>query len=79
MKGRTGAGKTTLFKILTGLYPSHYISPHNHLISFSSQHPLKLPMASLLQNIDPYCILDKVPVEVKANVQIYVDKLTKKE
>ena len=57
IKGKTGAGKTTLFKILTGLYPDSYISPYNHLISFSSQHPLRLPMTSLQESIDPYQIL----------------------
>ena len=44
IRGRSGAGKTTLYKLLTSAYP-HVIdlveSPH--LISFSPQHPLLLP------------------------------------
>lgn len=43
LKGQTGAGKTTLFKVLMGLYPEVYFSDKiNYLLSFSSQHPLKM-------------------------------------
>ena len=79
IKGRTGAGKTTLFKILTGVYPHCFISPYNHLISFSSQHPLKLPMASLLENIDPYSILDSVPSSIASRVREHMRQLGEKE
>ncbi len=41
LRGESGAGKTTLFKIMTGLYPETYFTPSKfYLISFSSQHPL---------------------------------------
>ena len=60
--GKTGTGKTTLFKLLTGLYHQKYFPKQIiHQQSFSSQHPLLIPTASLLENIDPYSILGEVP------------------
>lgn len=46
IRGKTGSGKTTLFKVLTGLYPE--FSPiakyfKEIYISFSPQKPLILP------------------------------------
>lgn len=49
LKGKTGSGKTTLFKILMGLYPEVYFPESSmHLISFSSQLPLKMAECSVL-------------------------------
>lgn len=44
LKGKSGAGKTTLFKLITGLYPETFFPTTTfYLLSFSSQHPLRLP------------------------------------
>ena len=65
IKGRSGAGKTTLYKILTSAYPKvlNLLDETFH-VSFSPQHPLLLPdSASLEENLDPYKIgpdIDKV-------------------
>lgn len=42
IRGKTGSGKTTLFKILTGLYGSKLFSSEG-FVSFSPQKPLLLP------------------------------------
>lgn len=52
IRGRTGAGKTTLFKIFTCLFKG-FSSPSEGYVSFSPQKPLLLE-ASLEENLDPY-------------------------
>lgn len=79
LKGKTGAGKTTLFKVLMGLYPEVYFPESAiHLISFSSQHPLKLGDSSVIEKVDPYRIMDMVPVAVKNRVMEKIRKITEK-
>ena len=44
LKGKSGVGKTTLYKLLTSAYPN-ILSTINEsfVVSFSAQHPLVLP------------------------------------
>ena len=57
LRGKSGAGKTTICKILTELYPTDVENLEKSIISFSSQHPLMLSSASIIENVDPYSIL----------------------
>ena len=61
IRGKTGGGKTTLFKILTGLYGSKLFSSQC-FISFSPQEPLLL-QTTLEENIDPYHLFPSNVVE----------------
>lgn len=70
MKGKTGAGKTSLFKILMGLYPQAYFPQNSiHLLSFSSQHPLKMGSSSIMERVDPYNILPIVAPNIKLKIE----------
>jgi len=70
IRGKTGAGKTTLFKVLTGLYGCRPFS--RGFVSFSPQKPLLLP-APLEENLDPYRLF---PAEV---VQDYARRFSANE
>jgi ABC-type multidrug transport system ATPase subunit len=69
LKGKTGAGKTSLFKILMGLYPEVYFPESSiQMMSFSSQHPLQMGNCSIIEKLDPYRIIDIVPAGIKSKV-----------
>jgi ABC-type multidrug transport system fused ATPase/permease subunit len=62
IQGRSGAGKTTLYKLLTSAYPSILdLTQQPFHVSFSPQHPLLLPdSTSLEENLDPYQLKRKL-------------------
>ena len=44
IKGKSGVGKTTLYKLLTSAYPNIFNTLDKpFMVSFSSQHPMMLP------------------------------------
>ena len=78
MRGKSGAGKTTLCKLLTGLYSAPEAKLNQTKISFSSQHPLLLKRASILENVDPYSIMNQVPEKIKNKVMKVVQPMIDK-
>lgn len=79
LKGKTGAGKTTLFKILMGLYPEVYFPEESlHVTSFSSQHPLLIGDSSVLERVDPYKILNFVSESVNSQIKAALSDLLSK-
>ena len=56
IKGKSGSGKTTFFKLLCSMYKAklNTVNLPFH-VSFSPQHPLVLPFSSSIkENLDPY-------------------------
>ena len=71
LKGRSGVGKTTLYKLLTSAYPK-IINTINDpfFVSFSSQHPLVLPdTLTIEENLNPYNISYN-----KDQINVYLQK-----
>lgn len=56
IRGKSGAGKTTLYKILTSAYPQIFETiTSDFVVSFSPQHPLVLPdTETVAENLNPY-------------------------